>query len=205
VRKETEDRLRQAVLSLFTPVALAVSHDAVQSSDGAPSTAICVQGHELRMCPIPMEFMLTDHLYKFWAPNSHLVAKYNLNLQQRENPVMRIDDYYEYLYTLWTNENMDFASHGAFSPNRQLAQLWLLEHVRAYTGSRIGALVDNAPSLSSEIQPLNPFKVVDVIPSLPSYGDCSLLLIPRPDGSRDALVLGIRFRRTKGGKGRSKP
>jgi hypothetical protein len=137
-----------------------------------------------------------------------LVREYNLQLEGREKPVMTCDDFYEYIATVLKSDQVNFPAYCDFTPMRQRMTLWQLELHRCATAGRIGALVEVPRADNSPSEMLKSFHVPKheyAEPPGPTYGDCQLLLIPRPHGGRDALILGIKHRRTKGAISRTKP
>lgn len=87
-----------------------------------------------------------------------------------------------------------------FSGPRRRAQLWLYQHIAAYTANRTGAMTDNKISSTShdyggaQEQPL------------PCYRDCELIFWgPGPENDHTLIVLKITFRRRKGKSHLKKP
>ena len=72
---------------------------------------------------------------------------------------MYIDDFLEMLSNLWCSDKMYFARE------KQRTQLWLFEHIAAYTGSRPGSLVD--ASRGPNVEPVNEFDNGASEPSVP--------------------------------------
>jgi hypothetical protein len=70
----------------------------------------------------------------------HLVRKFDLDTEVGVKDVMSIDDFLEVLSTLWQAS----VDQLFLQSEQQRAQLWLFEHIAAYTGSRPGALVERS-------------------------------------------------------------
>jgi hypothetical protein len=101
------------------------------------------------------------------------VRKYNLNLTGKAKPVMYINDFLEVLSCLWRSDQMYFAV------KQQRIQLWFFEHIAGYTTARSGSLVDK--SRCPDFEPVNEFDNKASEPCLPTYRDCTLIMLPNPE------------------------
>lgn len=64
-----------------------------------------------------------------------LTAKYGLNTEKKPKPIIRAEDEFELLKTLWTSEAV------TFDHERQRLQLALIFQIAGVTGNRPGALL----------------------------------------------------------------
>lgn len=123
-------------------------------------------------------------------PQGYLVKEYGLNLKGKVKPVMYIDDFMEVISTLWCSDQMYFAIE------QQRTLLWLYEHIAAYSGSWPGSLVDG--SRCPDVEPVNEFDNGASEPSLPTYQDCTLTLLPSPEvGQRGEIQMNRNQGRTR--------
>jgi hypothetical protein len=133
----------------------------------------------------------------------YLVRKKGLNVDPKEKQTMNVDDFHDVMATLWQAP----MERLYLQVESQREDLWLFEHLAAYTGTRPGALVDNTRNVESKYMTgeNDEFATVYTLNDLLRYKHCSLVLYPPEDESSFGdFVLEIDLKHTKGGLGEGK-
>jgi hypothetical protein len=129
---------------------------------------------------------------------------------------MNVDDAYLVLHHHWVLDT------SVFPDERQRLQFALLLLIQAYTASRPGALVYRKKFTQKEhylgeeadggsnnamvyLEPADPEELTLEDMRTLCYEDVTLLLLPNPEGERDALAMEVTLKYTKGWEKRPNP